>query len=291
MIAEALKTPVLVLLVITLLFNLSQRWYLIHGEKKRFASLGIAGVILLVYASILTISRFSLSDALLLVPAAAAAILLYVLRNRLFLFSFHCPRCGKPLQVKKTLYFDSPLCDRCDTESIPPSGDGPKTVEEIDWEHWVPDEDAVLCFIRQDFQVLLINKKTGLGAGKINAPGGRIENGETAMDAAIRETEEEISVTPGSIRKCADLSFEFTNGYSLHASAFFADAYTGEPTESDEAKPFWCSLDEIPFEKMWEDDRAWLPLALDGKLIQGRFIFDGDVMLSKDIIEVESFSG
>ena len=36
----------------------------------------------------------------------------------------------------------------------------------------------------------------GLGAGKINAPGGKLEAGETALAAAIRETQEEIGVTP-----------------------------------------------------------------------------------------------
>ncbi|RKX74483.1 MAG: NUDIX hydrolase, partial [Spirochaetes bacterium] len=55
---------------------------------------------------------------------------------------------------------------------------------------WKPVEEAVLCFIRdrKEEKVLLIHKKTGLGAGLINAPGGRIDPGETPEEAAVRET-------------------------------------------------------------------------------------------------------
>lgn len=289
MIADAIKTPILIILVVLLIFNLTQRRHLKHGEKKRIASLGLAGVLLFIYASLVTIERFSLSDGLVLIPFAAAVVFLYRFRQKLFIFSFHCVQCRKPLPLIKTLYYDAGICESCVAGSIPPSGNGPRTVEEIDWGKWTPDEDAVLCFIRKDSNILLINKKTGLGAGKVNAPGGRIEDGESPLEAAVRETKEEISVTPENPKKHADLSFSFTNGYSLHASVFFADVFSGEPTESDEAKPFWCPIEQIPFERMWEDDSVWLPPAIEGKLILGKFIFDGDTMLSKEITEVESF--
>ena len=61
----------------------------------------------------------------------------------------------------------------------------------MDWNHWQPRQLANLCFIVKDGRVLLIRKKRGLGAGKINGPGGRLEPGETTLAAAIRETQEE----------------------------------------------------------------------------------------------------
>ena len=64
--------------------------------------------------------------------------------------------------------------------------------EKIDWSRWQPTELATLCFVIRDGQILLIHKKRGLGAGKINGPGGRIESGETAEQGAIRETQEEV---------------------------------------------------------------------------------------------------
>jgi 8-oxo-dGTP diphosphatase len=155
-----------------------------------------------------------------------------------------------------------------------------KEVSEIDWEHWVPKERAVLCFIQSGNQIMLIHKKTGLGKGKVNAPGGRIEPLESPVDAAIRETTEEIGLVPANLQKRGELFFVFVDGYSLHATVYFADQFTGTPVETYEADPFWCEIDSLPYGEMWEDDRHWLPLALEGMEFKGYFIFDNDEMLS-----------
>lgn len=167
-----------------------------------------------------------------------------------------------------------------------PGGGITRSVAGIDWSAWVPTERAVLCFVLDAQRVLLINKLTGLGAGKVNAPGGRIEQGESPLQAAIRETREEVHVSPGQLREVGELFFQFTDGYRLHGTVFFARTFTGIPQASAEADPFWCPLDALPYDRMWEDDRYWLPLALMGNRVRGRFIFDGDVMLDK---RVEAF--
>ena len=159
----------------------------------------------------------------------------------------------------------------------------PDNVKDVDWENWVPQEKAVIVYIKDNDNLILIHKKTGLGAGKINAPGGRIEKGETPEEAAVRECIEEIGLTPLNIKRGAELSFIFKDGYSLFGYVFFTDSYEGSLIETDEAKPFFCSLDNIPYDKMWEDDILWLPDALAGNYVTGRFIFDSDKMLSKKI--------
>ncbi len=68
-----------------------------------------------------------------------------------------------------------------------------------DWKNWVPKERGTLCFVLREGKILLIEKKRRLGAGKVNGPGGRIEPGETPEQAAIRETQEEIGITPVGI--------------------------------------------------------------------------------------------
>lgn len=149
----------------------------------------------------------------------------------------------------------------------------------VDWDNWQPTDTAVLCFVTQAESVLLIRKKRGLGRGKINGPGGKIEPGETAVAAAVRETEEEIGVTPLDLEKRGELSFVFTDGYSLHCTVFVASGYSGSLVETEEASPFWIGVDEIPYDEMWEDDRHWLPTVLSGRAVYGRFIFDRDRMV------------
>lgn len=161
----------------------------------------------------------------------------------------------------------------------------------MDWSNWMPREIATLCFIQRDGQLLLIRKKRGLGAGKINAPGGRIEPGETAMEAAVRETVEEVGVSPFDLVKRGELHFQFLDGYSLHCTVFFARGCKGEMIETDEATPFWCAIDAVPYHEMWADDAHWLPLVIDGKNFIGYFVFDDEIMLSNRVDVVEDFTG
>ena len=156
-------------------------------------------------------------------------------------------------------------------------------VRDIAWDRWVPEQRASLLFVIHAGQILLIHKKRGLGAGNINGPGGRLEPGETAHAAAIREVQEELCITPDGVRECGALFFQFVDGLSIHCTVFRADAYTGTPTETDEAIPLWAPLDAIPYARMWADDAHWLPLLLAGRHFTGYFIFDGPSMLDHRI--------
>ncbi|MBL8610389.1 MAG: 8-oxo-dGTP diphosphatase [Myxococcales bacterium] len=152
-------------------------------------------------------------------------------------------------------------------------------LDDIDWDRWAPTDRATLLFVVRGGEVLLIVKKRGLGAGKVNAPGGRIEPGEAPLDAAVRECQEEVGVTPHDVRHHGELSFQFVDGYALHCHVFRADGCDGVAVETDEAIPMWTKLDAIPFERMWADDAIWLPIVLEGGRFRGRFVFDGDRMV------------
>ena len=148
----------------------------------------------------------------------------------------------------------------------------------VDAANWMPRERASLCFVVEAGKILLIEKKRGLGAGKVNGPGGRIEPGETPEEGAIRETQEEVGITPTGIEWAGELSFQFRDGYSLHVMVYRASGWTGELGETDEAKPFWCSTSEIPYGRMWADDEQWMPRLLAGEKFRGWFEFEGDRM-------------
>lgn len=160
----------------------------------------------------------------------------------------------------------------------------PHTVDEIDWPSWKAVDLATLLFIVRRGRILLIRKKRGLGAGKINGPGGRLEAGEEPHAGALREVEEEIRVKPRDVREHGELLFQFVDGYSIHVWVFRAEDLVGRPRETDEAVPHWFAIDEIPYSEMWEDDRIWLPVLLAGGRFKGCFVFDGDTMLDHRLI-------
>ena len=292
------------LLLGVLIFNMTQRKHLEGGERKRIASLLLALVILLPLAGIFAYKQNSFNIRLLgegvFYPLVAITFLAFLIfSRRILIFRRRCQGCGTTLKWKTTLYLDDNLCPACGEESKGPADidpapleaeEVPDSVEQINWDRWIPREEAVICYIVDELnrKVLLMHKKTGLGEGKVNAPGGRIEPGETALEAAVRECQEEVHMTPMNLEMRMELHFQFKDGYSLRGEAFFSTLWEGDPVETREADPFWCPLEEIPFEKMWEDDIHWLPRALKGEVMRGFYIFDGDVMLSQ---KIESLPG
>lgn len=149
-----------------------------------------------------------------------------------------------------------------------------------DWNQWVPNLIATLLLIQDGDQILLIEKKRGLGAGKVTGPGGKLEPGETAIAAAMRETKEEVGLTTSDLRQVARLKFQFLDGLALQVDVFLTATWSGELIETPEATPFWCPIQKIPFDRMWQDDYLWLPRVLAGDLLCGHFLFDEDTMLT-----------
>lgn len=153
----------------------------------------------------------------------------------------------------------------------------------IDWLTWKGEMLATILFIIKDGEILLIEKKRGLGAGKINGPGGKIDPGETPLEAAIRETQEELLITPHTPRKLGELRFSMSDCPDILCHVYRADDYSGIPTETDEAVPVWTSLEKIPYHRMWEDDQHWLPLLLTEQSFLGRFVFEGECLKWKQV--------
>ena len=152
------------------------------------------------------------------------------------------------------------------------------TLDQID-DNWTAVHLATLLFIIDGDNILLIRKKRGLGAGKINGPGGKLDPGETLEQCAVREVQEEVGVTPIDPRSAGELRFQFTDGYSIHVHVFIAKAHTGRLIETDEAAPIWFDKNTIPYNEMWADDKIWLPRVLQGESVWGKFIFREDVIL------------
>ena len=123
---------------------------------------------------------------------------------------------------------------------------------------------AVICYLKSGDNYLLLLKADGkFGGGFWNAPGGKIEHGEKPVDAAIREVKEETGLDVRSLERCGYLEFYFGSGKKRPdwtAEVFQSTDFDGMLKESNEGKLKWFSKKELPTERMWEDDRHWLPL-------------------------------
>ncbi len=156
----------------------------------------------------------------------------------------------------------------------------PQLTIDTPWQRqWQPEFIGTLLFLVDTNRVLLIEKKTGHGKGKINAPGGKWEPGETLQECAGREMLEETGIDAQPLGCAAELRFVERNGPQWLGYVFLAAQYRGTPLETPEARPFWCDLSSIPYQQMWADDAIWLPQVLQHGLLTGHgetspFIYD-----------------
>lgn len=131
-----------------------------------------------------------------------------------------------------------------------------------------------LCLIQEGDKILLGMKKRGFGEGRWNGFGGKVKEDEDIETAARREFEEEANVKLLDMKKRAVLEFFYEDTDEIMETHLFtAENYEGEILETEEMRPSWFSLDEIPFDKMWPDDTHWMPMLLDGKNFKGKFYF------------------
>jgi 8-oxo-dGTP diphosphatase/2-hydroxy-dATP diphosphatase len=146
-----------------------------------------------------------------------------------------------------------------------------------------------LCLVYQHPNILLGMKKRGFGVGKWNGFGGKVLPTETIEEAARREVQEEAGIEVKDLNKMGILDFIFTDRPEvLEVHVFRSDEFSGTVTESEEMKPQWFQIDEIPFDQMWPDDKYWLPLFLSGKKFKGRFSFgESNAILQQELVEVE----
>lgn len=152
------------------------------------------------------------------------------------------------------------------------------------------DKITTLLLIIKNNKILLAQKKRGFGVGRYNGVGGKVEAGETIEQAMIRETQEEINVTPIHYNKRAIITFSnLANGerFNIVMHVYTASDYVGEIKESEEMRPEWFGHNDIPFANMFPDDRIWLPVLLDGKNFEAYFKFDEDFNVLEHTIEIK----
>ena len=133
-------------------------------------------------------------------------------------------------------------------------------------------------FLRKDNKILLALKKRGFGMGKMMGVGGKQEAGEAIEQTAIREVEEEIGVRITKLERMATVIFDdlWYKGAPEKTPmyVFVATEWEGEPRESDEVKPEWVALSDIPYEKMWYDAQVYLPRIIRGEKFEAYFRYD-----------------
>lgn len=135
-------------------------------------------------------------------------------------------------------------------------------------------ELTVLCLIHQGERLLLQNRRKKDWDGW-TLPGGHIEKGESIVDAAVREMQEETGLTIHSPKLCGIKQFPIENGRYL-VFLFRTESFSGEVRSSDEGEMRWISRSELSDFNTVNDFDELLRVMLDDRLTEFQYVVDGE---------------
>ena len=110
---------------------------------------------------------------------------------------------------------------------------------------------GALAVVVRDNHVLLVRRKNAPDAGLWGFPGGHVELGETALNAAVRELLEETGIVGKSRKYLTNIDFidRDDDGLVIHhflLAAVLCDYISGDPTAGDDASDAqWISIRDL----------------------------------------------
>ncbi|PWB54955.1 MAG: DNA mismatch repair protein MutT [Anaerolineales bacterium] len=140
-----------------------------------------------------------------------------------------CQRCGTPLITKHHSGKLRPICPACG------------------WVYFPDPKVAVVVLIKENDQVLLVQRRYDPQKGHWTLPSGFVDAGEDPMEAVVRECLEETGLTVGDVRLLDVIySSEYPRGASI-LILYQAQRIEGELRPGDDARQVrFYNRDNLP---------------------------------------------
>ncbi len=108
-----------------------------------------------------------------------------------------------------------------------------------------PVRKAVRCYLIKDNKVVVTKyKESNKKSGYYEIPGGKIEEGETSEQTAIREMKEETGLNVKNLKYKGNMIIEYPNRI-FDFNVFLCNEYEGKPQEFEENTSEWIEITEL----------------------------------------------
>lgn len=135
-------------------------------------------------------------------------------------------------------------------------------------------ELTVLCLLHRDGAYLLQDRIKEDWQG-YTLPGGHVEQGESIVDAVVREMQEETGLTVLNPHLCGVKQFPIENGRYL-VFLFEASEYEGELVSSEEGAMYWVPAEQLKSVNLVSDFEDMLQVMMDDKLSEFQYVIEGE---------------
>lgn len=146
---------------------------------------------------------------------------------------------------------------------------------------------ATLCYVRSNQKTLMlhrIKKAKDMHEGKWNGLGGKLENGESPQECAVREIEEESGLRVNDPQLRGVLTFPAFDGIEdWYVFVFTANQFTGELIDSPEGVLAWVDDEKLFDLNLWAGDKIFMRWLEQDKFFSGKFTYHEGQLVEHEV--------
>lgn len=146
---------------------------------------------------------------------------------------------------------------------------------------------ATLCYVRSNKKTLMlhrIKKAQDMHKGKWNGLGGKLENGESPEECAVREIEEESGLRVSDPQLRGVLTFPAFDGMEdWYVFVFTATQFTGELIDSPEGVLGWVDDEKLFDLNLWAGDKIFMSWLNQDKFFSGKFTYNEGQLVEHEV--------
>lgn len=147
---------------------------------------------------------------------------------------------------------------------------------------------ATLCYVRVNDQTLMlhrIKKDQDMHQGKWNGLGGKLENGESPEECAIREIEEESGLRVSDPKMRGVITFPAFDGLEdWYVFVFTATQFTGALIDSNEGVLAWIDNDKLFDLNLWDGDKIFMRWLDQEKFFSAKFEYEDRQLIDHHVV-------
>jgi len=134
---------------------------------------------------------------------------------------------------------------------------------------------ATLCYIQHNNKTLMLyrnKKENDYHEGKWNGLGGKLEQGETPEECAIREAYEESGLIIKNPQMKGIITFPMFDGKDdWYVFLFLFNGFEGKLIDSPEGTLKWVETEKLTDLNLWEGDKIFVPWLFQNKFFSAKF--------------------